>query len=109
MAGKIICWIVSFGSAILFYFIGVYAQRSKKPMSFWAGSEVDVSQITDIDQYNKENGVMWKLYSLWFVAAGLAEIWNSIAFLIILILSCTVGLALLIWTYKNIFEKYRVR
>lgn len=109
MAGKIICWIVSFGCAILFYSIGAYAQNLEKPMWFWSGTKVEVNQITDIKQYNKENGIMWKRYSLWFVAAGFAEIWNSVATLIILVLSCTVGLVILIRSYKKIYEKYSLR
>ena len=55
MVGKIIWWIVSYGCAILFFAIGVYALKRKKPMWFWSGTEVDASQITDIKQYNKEN------------------------------------------------------
>lgn len=34
MAGKIIMWAVSFGCASLFFAIGVYAQKLKKPMGF---------------------------------------------------------------------------
>lgn len=109
MAGKIIWWIVTFGCAILFYSIGAYARKLEKPMWFWSGSEVNASQIADVKQYNRENSVMWKLYSLWFAAAGLAEIWNTIVALIILVLSCTVGIALLICSYKKIYEKFRVR
>lgn len=109
MAGKIICWIVSFGCAILFYSIGVYAQRREEPMWFWSGSKVGADQITDVKSYNQENASMWKLYSLWYVAAGIAEIWNSIAMLIILVLSCTVGVVILIHSYKKIYEKYSVR
>lgn len=106
MAGKIIWWIVSFGCATLFFAIGVYATKLKKPMWFWSGTEVDASQITDVKQYNKENGVMWKLYSLWYVAAGVAEIWSTVIALILLILSCTVGLFLLVYSYNKIYKKY---
>lgn len=108
MAGKIIMCVVSFGCAILFYSIGIYAQKLKRPMSFWSGSEIDASQITDVGQYNKENGLMWKLYSLWYFAAGLAEIWNTIIAVIFLVSSCTVGLALLVRSYNRIFKKYSV-
>lgn len=107
MAGKIIMWLVSFGCAFLFFAIGVYARKLKKPMWFWSGSEVDASQITNVTQYNKENGIMWQLYSLWYLAAGLAEIWNTILALILLVLSCTVGIAILILSYNRIFKKYR--
>lgn len=108
MAGKIICWIVSFGCAVLFYSIGIYATRLEKPMWFWSGTEVDPSKITDIPEYNRANGNMWKLYSLWYVAAGLAEIWNTYAFMTILILGNTLGLVLLIVTYTKILKKYSV-
>ena len=109
MAGKIIMWIVSFGCAILFFSIGVYAQKLKKPMWFWSGSAVDSSKISDIGPYNQENGVMWKLYSFWYFAAGLAEIWNSIASVVILVSSCTIGLVLLVRSYNKIYKKYTVQ
>ena len=107
MAGKIIGWIVAFGCAILFYGIGAYAQKLEKPMWFWSGIEVDPATITDVKQYNAENARMWKWYSLWYVAAGVAEIWSPIADAIILVLACTVGLAILIWQYNKILKKYR--
>lgn len=109
MVGKIIWWIVSYGCAILFFAIGVYALKRKKPMWFWSGTEVDASQITDIKQYNKENGIMWILYSLWYFEAGLTEIWSTTIALVLLVSSCTVGIVLLICTYNKIYKKYKVK
>ena len=109
MAGKIIMCVVSFGCAILFFAIGVYAKKLEKPMWFWSGIPVDAATISDVKQYNKENGTMWQLYSGWFFAAGLAEFWNTFAAAILLILSCTVGLPLLIVTYHRIYRKYRAQ
>lgn len=106
MAGKIIMWVVTFGCWALFFSIGAYAKKLQTPMGFWAGSEVDASQLSDVKQYNRENGIMWQLYALWYLAAGLAEIWNSILALVILILGGTAGLALLICAYKKIYRKY---
>lgn len=106
MPEAIVLYVTVFGAALVFYLIGVFAQKRKKPMWFWAGSEIDASQITDVKQYNQENGAMWKLYSLWFWAAGLAAVWSSIAALVILALSCTLGLAILVITFKNILKKY---
>ena len=108
MAGKIIMWVVNSGCAMLFFGIGVYAQKLEKPMWFWSGTEVPASAITDIKQYNKENGIMWKLYSLWYLAAGIAEIWSGIAAVIFLILGCSVGIVLLVITYNRIYRKYKV-
>ena len=107
MAGKIIMWVVCFGCGILFYSIGVYAQRSKKPMWFWSGTEVKPWVITDVKSYNKENALMWKLYSLWYFAAGVAEIWNSVVATVLLVASFVVGFPVLIATYDRIYKKYR--
>lgn len=109
MAGKIIMWIVSFGCAILFFAIGVYARKLKKPMWFWSGSEVDATKITDVKQYNKENGVMWQLYSLWYFAAGISEIWNPILALLFLVLSCSIGIVLLVRSYNKIYKRYSIQ
>ena len=109
MAGKIIMCTVCFGCAFLFFAIGIYAQKRTKPMWFWSGSEVDASNITDVKQYNKENGIMWQLYSLWFFAAGLAEFFNTVAAVIFLVLSCTVGIGLLIGSYNRIYKKYTIQ
>ena len=109
MAETIISLGVSFGCAMLFFFIGLFASKREKPMWFWSGTQVDESEITDVKQYNKENGRMWKLYSLYFFAAGIAGIWSSTLFSVILVLSFTVGLAGLILTYNKIYNKYKVK
>jgi len=109
MAGKIIMWIVTFGCAILFFSIGVYAMKLKKPMWFWSGSEVNPLEISNIKKYNRENGIMWQIYSLWYFASGIAEIWSSIVALVFLILGCTVGVFILIASYNIIYKKYRVQ
>ena len=66
MGEKLIMLLSCFGCAILFFGIGVYARKKKEPMWFWSGSAVDASKITDVKKYNKANGIMWQLYSLWF-------------------------------------------
>ena len=109
MEGALIGCIVYFGCAFLFYGIGIYAAKSKKTMWFWSGAEVDPTTITDVGAYNRENARMWKLYSLWYIAAGLAAIWNTIVAVVLLVLNCSVGIALLVASYNKIHEKYRVK
>jgi hypothetical protein len=70
---------------------------------------VDPKTITDIGQYNCENARMWKLYSLWYFAAGVAAIWDAIVAVVFLALGCTVGMVILVATYNKIHEKYRVK
>ena len=107
MAGKIIMWIVCFGCAALFLGIAVYALHRKEPIWFWAGVEVSPSQISDVKAYNKENAILWITYSLWYLAAGVAEIWSSIVSGIILALGGTVGVVLLVVIYNRIRNKYK--
>lgn len=107
MTGKIIMWVVTFGCALLFFGIGVYARRLDKPMWFWTGTEVDPSTISDIKKYNKENAIMWQTYSLWYFASGIAEIWSSIVALVFLLLGCSIGLVILVAWYSRIYKKYR--
>lgn len=107
MEEQFIWYVCVFGSAALFYCIGLYAQRRKKPMWFWAGMEIKETEIIDVRAYNQENGRMWKLFSIWFWLAGAAELWNSWAALLFLLLGCTAGIAILIRTFKRINQKYR--
>lgn len=109
MAGTIIWCISVFGCALLFLGIGIYAQKREKPMWFWAGSTVDESKITDVKAYNKENAIMWKAYSLWYFASGIIYFWNEVISIVLLILSCTVGIAILVGTFNRIEKKYKVK
>ena len=109
MAGKIIGFIVALGCGIMFYSIGTYAKKLDTPMWFWSGTKVDASKITDVKKYNRANSIMWKLYSLWYFSAGAAQIWSSIAYLIVLLGSCSIGLVILVITYNRIYKKYSVQ
>lgn len=109
MAGLIIWSITIFGCAILFYGLGIYAQKREKPMHFWAGTTVDASKITDVKAYNKENAKMWKIYSLWYFASGIIYFWNEVISVIILVLSCTLGVGILVATFNRIEKKYKIK
>ena len=109
MAGIIIWCITIFGCAILFFGLGVYAEKRESPMHFWAGTTVDASKITDVKAYNKENAKMWKIYSLWYFASGIIYFWNEVISVIILVLSCTLGMGILVATFTKIENKYKVK
>ena len=107
MAADIIWYIIMFACAVLFVGIGIYAGKRKKPMWFWAGSEVDAATITDVSAYNRENARMWQWYSLWYWAAGFAWIWSHTLALIVLMLGCSAGIAILVRTFLKIEKKYK--
>lgn len=109
MGGMVIFCIIVFGCAILFLSIGLYAERLEKPMWFYSGTSIDPSEITDLKAYNKENARMWKRYSLWFFGSGIAYFWSIGLSLTLLVLACTLGMGILVFTYNNIEKKYRIR
>ncbi len=109
MAGTIVWCITVFGCAFLFLGIGIYAEKREKPMWFWAGTTVDESKITDVKAYNKENARMWELYSLWYFASGIIYFWNEVVSIVLLVLSCSVGIGILVGTYNKIEKKYKVK
>ena len=103
---------VCFGCGAMIYGIGLWAERSKKPFGFWTFREVKSETISDIASYNRENGKLWKLYSVPFFLAGFCGIggiwsrWLNVIAIILLVLACTLGIGWLIWNYKRIFRKY---
>ena len=109
MAGKIIMCIISLICAGMFFGIGVYSGKTIKPMGFWSGSQIDASKITDVPRYNTENSIMWKLYSLLYFGSALAAVFSPIVSAILIMIGCTLGLALLAVAYDKIYKKYSVK
>ena len=109
MAGIIIWSITVFGCAILFFGLGVYAEKRESPMNFWAGTTVDASKITDVKAYNKENAKMWKIYSLWYFASGVTYFFSPAISVIILVVGSTLGIGILVAAFNRIEKKYKVK
>ena len=93
--------------AALFTGIGIYAMRRKKPMHFYAGSEVKPWQIRDIPAYNRANGWMWIGYSLGFWASAILGLINVPAAGILVMVVCVLGIPGLVITYNRIYKKYK--
>ena len=109
MEGNIITFVILFGVGSVFLGLGIYASKKEKPMHFYSGIEVKASEIRDVKAYNKENGIMWIMYSLWYYCAAIVGFFNSVLALILMISSCTIGLWILVVHYKRIEKKYRVK
>ncbi len=102
-----IWYIIMIPCSALLTVLGVFAWNRKKPMWFWAGSEVKEAEISDIPAYNRANGIMWIVYSLIFWAATAVMKFSSTASLVLIIVGCVVGIPLLFVTYKRIYNKYK--
>ena len=65
--GALIIWLVIMVPvSALLTGLGIFAWKRQKPMWFWSGSSVREDEISDIPAYNRENGIMWIVYSLTF-------------------------------------------
>ena len=107
MEGLAMWLVITLGMAVLFCGIGVYARRRTKPMWFWSGSTVKEEEITDIPAYNKANGNMWILFSLWYWVSGFLYILSPVAAMIVMVTGSTVGMIPLIICYNRIYAKYK--
>lgn len=108
--GGTVVWLLCVGgAAALFLSIGIYAMRRTEPMWFWIGAAVDARTLTDVRAYNHANGWMWIAYSVPFwLSAALGWKLETLGG-ILLVLACTVGLALVFWCYRRILKRYSKR
>ncbi len=104
---KILTSIILLPVAALFTGLGIFSMKRKKPMHFYAGSEVKPWQIKDIPAYNKANGWMWIVYSLGFWAAIVLGLFNAGAAGLVMAIWCLGGIPVLVIAYKRIYKKYK--
>ncbi len=87
--------------------IGIYAWNRKKPMWFWSDSAVKEAEIADIPAYNRANGLMWIIFSLPIWLSTFLGLRYEKAALILIAVSCVIGLPVLVIIYKRVYAKYK--
>ena len=97
------CW----GSALLFLAIGIWADRRKTPMHFYSGVPIDPKSITDVQGYNRQEGKMWKQYSIPYWLAGILSFWNIGWAAIVIGLACFPGIFWLVWKHHRIRREFK--
>ena len=113
--GVIIMALCGFGCGALFFGIGVWAGRQKKPMHFWSGSKVDPKTISNVRAYNRANSLMWKQFSISFWMCGVLSIasiwarWCAAAYTILIFAGSIGGGIWLVLRYQQISRKYTVK
>jgi hypothetical protein len=83
------------------------AFKRRDPMNFWSGDEVKPEEIKDIPAYNRANGLMWALYTGYYVVMGIISLFNIFIGAVLLGIICTLGTVALILGYKCIYKKYK--
>ena len=112
LVGPIIMAICCWGSALLFYCIGVGADRADKPVNFWSNRKVAAEKISDVYGYNYACAQMWKIYSIPYWLGGILGCLGYISDVYIMIsaallfFACLPGAFWLIWRYKGIEKQY---
>lgn len=104
--------VILFLVGIIFVLIGVYAYQRKSPMYFYAGSDTDASEITDVKAYNRANGIMWITYGALYFIPILVYILVpdkiNDTVLSVSVVICFLGLLAVLWVYQKIDDKYRI-
>jgi hypothetical protein len=99
----VICWLCS----LIFGVIALWAFKRKAPMHFWSGSTVRPEEITDIPSYNRANGLMWAIYAVCMFVTGILSLFSIKVGAVLLVIVCVPGIAVLIFVYNRIYNKYR--
>ena len=68
---------------------------------------MDPHEITDIPAYNRANGLMWSGYAGCMVATGIVYLFDITMGVILLLLICIPGIAVLIIVHYLIHNRYR--
>ena len=96
------CFLLGF----LFFGIGIWADRSKKPAHFWAGIPVKEERVSDVKAYNRAYGRMWKSYAVPYMIAGILAFRSAVAAGILVGLACFPGVLFLVFRYIRLERIY---
>ena len=103
---KIAWLLIMIPLSALFTGIGIYAWRRKEPMWFFAGMKTEEARIKDVGAFNKANGILWLVYSLFMWIAAAVGAVNGKAGGMILTAVCILGALVLPVAYTQILRRY---
>ena len=106
---NIIWFIIMIPCSALFTGLGIYAWMRKKPMWFWSGSAVQEKEISDVPAYNRANGIMWIVFSLFMWLCTVLGVFNMKTGGILLLLGTLPACFGLVIAYKRIYDKYKIK
>ena len=108
MSYNIVFAIITWAISLIWLTMSVIAFSKKKPINFWAGDYMKPDEIVDVTAYNRANGVMWLVFGLMFVVAGVVEIvWHEYLGMLLLLLLCVPGFLVLMLCYQFIHLRYQ--
>ena len=99
------CWLC----ALIIGACAFWIYKRKKPIHFFSGTTIDSKEIIEISAYNRENALLWAIYAVCFVAAGILSLFNGIAgiiLMLVLFMPCLIPMYIL---HKRIYKKYKAK
>lgn len=106
MAGQIIGCISCVLCALPFLLIARYQPRSGEPIAFWSGDESLRDRVRDLPAYNRAMSRLFRRLGLSFLFSGMMMLVWDLAGLILLGLTCTVGIYLVWRGYRRALAAY---
>lgn len=88
---------------------GINVRNRKRPMWVWTWDKDKLNEdtISDVTAYNHAVGKMYCFYAVPCVIIAILEFVNPEAALLVFGITCTLGIALMVWGYHRIERKYR--
>ncbi len=106
--GSLIIWLVIMVPvSALFTGLGIFAWRRQKPMWFWSGQTVSEGEILDVKAYNRANGIMWIIFSLFMWICTFLAFSSTKLSGMIMIVGCILCLPVLPYVYGKIYKRYK--
>ena len=106
MAGRIIGLIACIMCALPFFIIAAYGKDSEEPIAFWSGDTTLKAKVKNVSEYNKKMASLYKKYAVSFLIAGVSLLIIPIVGIIVLCVSCSLGIYILYRCYKKILKTY---
>ena len=106
MAEKIIIFMCAVLCAVPFFLIGYLNRNSDEPITFFSGDTTLKNRIGDIRAYNAAMGRVYCIYALVVLVTGLISFFNPEVAIVLLLIVCTLGLAVIYFKYKELLNKY---
>lgn len=106
--GTLIIWLVIMVPiSALLTGLGIFAWRRQKPMWFWSGQIVGEDEISDVKAYNRANGIMWIVFSLFMWLCIFLAFSSMKTAGIVMLVGCILCVLVLPFVYGRIYKKYK--
>ena len=106
MLGQILCFFFTSICGVPFLLIPKFFVDLNTPISFWSGDHSLKDKVRDVPRYNAAMTKLYRRYAYAFFAAGLGFLVMPIVGIVLICLSCTIGIVLVYLEYRKILRAH---